>query len=215
MGTSETLGNGHDLNDASNGTANHPHLTGAKGESNGVNGSKGNGNNTGSDGFPIAICGMALRLPGGIHAPQDLWSFLIGKGDARSPVPKSRYNIEAYHSMSGKPGMIKAQHGYFLDAEDDLGHLDSSCFSIPRGELERMDPHQRQMLEVVRECLDDAGEVEWRGSNTGCYMGSFGEDWCEMFAKDPQQYGVYRVGGYGDFMLSNRVSYELDLQGPR
>ncbi|KAM0203329.1 hypothetical protein ACHAPQ_009049 [Fusarium lateritium] len=35
-----------------------------------------------------------------------------------------------------------------------------------------------------------------------------------MFAKETQQYGLYRVTGYGDFMLPNRVSYELDLMGP-
>lgn len=36
-----------------------------------------------------------------------------------------------------------------------------------------------------------------------------------MQNKDPQQAGVNRVDGYGDFMLSNRVSYEMDLRGPR
>lgn len=43
----------------------------------------------------IAICGMAIRLPWGIQSPQELWDFLITKGDARGPVPKSRYNVTA------------------------------------------------------------------------------------------------------------------------
>jgi hypothetical protein len=30
---------------------------------------------------PIAICGMSVRLPGGLHSPQELWDFLISKGD--------------------------------------------------------------------------------------------------------------------------------------
>jgi acyl transferase domain-containing protein len=46
-------------------------------------------------------------------------------------------------------------------------------------------------------------------------MGSFGEDWLELYGKETQQYGQYRVSGYGDFMLPNRVSYEMDLTGPR
>jgi hypothetical protein len=41
---------------------------------------------------PIAICGMSIRLPGGLHSPQELWDFLISKGDARGPVAKSKYN---------------------------------------------------------------------------------------------------------------------------
>jgi acyl transferase domain-containing protein len=46
-------------------------------------------------------------------------------------------------------------------------------------------------------------------------MGSFAEDWTELYAKDKQQHGLYRVTNYGDFMLANRVSYEMDSMGPR
>lgn len=165
---------------------------------------------------PIAICGMSVRLPGGIHSPQQLWDFLIAKGDARGPVPKSRYNASAYYSDSETPkaGSTKTEYGYFLDESIDLASIDTSFFSMAKPDVERMDPHQRQMLEVARECLEDAG-VSWKGRPIGCYMGSFGEDWVEMFAKENQQHGLYRVTGYGDFMLSNRISYELDLTGPR
>lgn len=71
------------------------------------------------------------------------------------------------------------------------------------------------MLEVARECFEDAGETAGRGKRTGCYMGSLGEDWCEMFARETQNWGPYRYTGYGDFALFNRVFYEMDLQGPR
>ena len=59
---------------------------------------------------PIAICGMATRLPGGIMTPQELWKFLIAKGDARCRVPKSRYNISAFHSETEKPGTIRPEY---------------------------------------------------------------------------------------------------------
>ncbi|KKY39789.1 putative polyketide synthase [Diaporthe ampelina] len=163
---------------------------------------------------PIAICGMALRLPGGLESPQQFWDFLVAKGDARGRVPESRYNISAYYSRSGRPGTIGTEHGYFLGDDVQLGALDAGRFSISRAELECADPQQRRMLEVVRECLDDAGEVGFRGAQIGCYMGSYGEDWLEMQNRDPQQSGIYRLDGYGDFMLSNRISYEMDLRGP-
>lgn len=111
---------------------------------------------------PIAICGMALRLPGGLESPQDLWEFLLAKGDARSRVPESRYNISAYHSDSGKSGTIATQYGYFLDDSVKLGSLDASRFSLSRAELEFSDPQQRRMLEVVREAFDDAGEINFK-----------------------------------------------------
>ncbi|KAG5978870.1 Type I Iterative PKS [Claviceps digitariae] len=159
---------------------------------------------------PVAICGIALRLPGGLESPQELWDFLMAKGDARGRVPKSRYNIDAYHSTSGRSGSVVTQYGYFLDESIQLGSLDAHRFSMTQAELELADPQQRQMLEVVREAFDDAGESR----NIGCYMGSFGEDWLEMQTRDHQQIGVNRWNSCGDFMLSSRISYEMDLKGP-
>ena len=162
---------------------------------------------------PIAICGMALRLPAGLKTPQQLWEFLLAGGDARGRIPGSRYNVAAFHDPTGKPGTVITEYGYFID--DDIGALDTSFFSMPRMEVERTDPQQRLMLEVTRECFEDAGETAWRGKRIGCYMGSLGEDWCEMYARETQNWGPYRYTGYADFALSNRVSYEMNLQGPR
>lgn len=166
--------------------------------------------------MPIAICGMALRLPGGLSSPKDLWEFLLAKGDARGRVPASRYNVSSYYSASGRPGTVATECGYFLDDEKvKLGALDASRFSFSRAELLAADPQQRLMLEVARECLDDAGEgARFRGRDIGCYMGCYGEDWLEIQSRDPQQSGAFKVDGYNDFMLSNRVSYEMDLRGP-
>lgn len=33
---------------------------------------------------------------------------------------------------------------------------------MPGKEIERMDPQQRLVLEVARECLEDGGEIGWR-----------------------------------------------------
>ncbi|KAF7513296.1 hypothetical protein GJ744_009717 [Endocarpon pusillum] len=160
----------------------------------------------------IAICGIGVRLPNGLRTPQQLWHFLLTKGDARSRVPESRYNVSAFYDPTGKQGTVVTEHGYFMD--DDIGTLDTSFFPMPRMELERADPQQRLLLEVTRECLEDAGETKWRGKRIGCYVGSLGEDWCEMFARETQNWGMYRPTGTGDFALSNRVSYEMDFQGP-
>ncbi|ORY58730.1 KR domain-containing protein [Pseudomassariella vexata] len=163
---------------------------------------------------PIAICGMALRLPGGISTPSQLWDIILNKKDARAPVPSNRYNISSYYSASGKPGHVKSEYGYFLDPSVDISALDTSFFSLPKSEIERLDPQQRLLLELTHECFESAGEPDYRGKPIGCYVGSFGQDWTEAFAKDAQANGMYTVTGYGDFVLSNRVSYEYDLKGP-
>ena len=109
----------------------------------------------------IAICGMALRLPAGLKTPRQLWEFLLAGGDARGRIPRSRYNVAAFHDTTGKHGTVITEYGYFLD--EDIGALDTSFFSMPRMEVERTDPQQRLMLEVTRECFEDAGETAWKG----------------------------------------------------
>ncbi|KAF2164140.1 hypothetical protein M409DRAFT_68050 [Zasmidium cellare ATCC 36951] len=162
---------------------------------------------------PVAICGLACRLPAGISHPRHLWEFLLAGGDARSEVPASRYNVEAFYDPSGKPGTTKTRHGYFLD--DELTNVDTSMVSMSRKELEKLDSQQRLMLNVARECFEDGGEVGWEGKKIGCYIGSLGEDWLEMLVQDTQSFGHYRVTGQADFSLSNRISYEMNLHGPR
>ncbi|KAF4632900.1 hypothetical protein G7Y89_g5221 [Cudoniella acicularis] len=156
----------------------------------------------------------------GIHAPNQLWDFLMAGGDARSRVPLSRYNISAYYSptLNGntKAGTTNTEYGYFLDESVDLGALDSTFFSMPRTEVAHLDPQQRILLEVARESLDDAGEAPraWRGKNVGVYVGSYGSDWADNYNRETQQYGAYQINTTDDFSLSNRVSYEMDLRGP-
>jgi acyl transferase domain-containing protein len=162
---------------------------------------------------PVAICGIALRLPGGIRDTDTFWDLLVNGKDARTEVPIDRYNAKGFNDKLGKKGAIKSQWGYFLS--EDLTSLDTSFFSFTKAELEKTDPQQRQILEVVRECLENAGEVNYRGKNIGCYVGTFGEDWLQMSAKESQHSSGYIMTGHGDLMIANRVSYEYDFQGPR
>ncbi|KAL8721428.1 MAG: hypothetical protein Q9225_001903 [Loekoesia sp. 1 TL-2023] len=133
----------------------------------------------------IAIVGMGMRLPGGVNGENDFWDLLINKKNGRSVVPEDRYNVEAFYSPTGGPGTVKTRHGYFLN-HVDLQHLDASFFSMNKTEVERLDPQQRLLLEVVWECMENGGQVGWRGKNIGCYVGVFGEDWLDMAAKDTQ-----------------------------
>ena len=98
---------------------------------------------------PVAICGMAMRLPGGITSDADFWRLLVDKKDAASRVPVDRYNIDAFQSKTNKSGTIKTSRGYFLD-HLDLAHFDASFFSMTRSEVEKLDPQHRLLLELTR-----------------------------------------------------------------
>jgi len=162
---------------------------------------------------PVAIVGMAMRLPGGIHDAEGFWDLLVNKRNGQCGVPSDRYNIDAFYGP-GKPGHVGTQYGYFLE-DLDLAHIDASFWSMTKQEAELMDPQQRLLLEVVHECLENAGAKDWRGKNIGCYVGTFGEDWLDMDSKDITNSHMYRLTGYGDYVIANRVSYEFDFKGPR
>ena len=166
-----------------------------------------------SDHDLVAVCGLGIRLPGGIRDSESFWDLLVNRKDAKGPIRSDRYNVDSFKGTLGSKGAIKTQSGYFLD--DDLTSLDTSFFSMSKNELERSDPQQRQLLEVTRECLENAGEINYRGKPIGCYVGTFGEDWLQMSARETQHSGGYILTGHGDLMISNRVSYEYDFRGPR
>ena len=162
---------------------------------------------------PIAVCGVGLRLPGGIHDCNSFWDFLVEGKDAQTAISPTRYNISGFDDALDGKNPIGTRNGYFL--AEDLAAFDGAFFSMTKAEVEKCDPQQRKLLEVTRECLEDAGETNYRGQNIGCYIGNFGQDWMEMSLKEPQHAHNYTTLGYTDFMLANRVTYEFDLQGPR
>ncbi|KAE8155307.1 hypothetical protein BDV25DRAFT_135054 [Aspergillus avenaceus] len=161
--------------------------------------------------FPVAIVGMGMRLPGGVKCGRDFWDMLVNKRDGLCRVPKTRYNIDAFYDEA-REGGVRTKHGYFL--EQDIAQLDLGFFGISKLEAEKLDPQQRLLLEVVWECMENAGQANWQGTDIGCFVGVFGEDWLDLLSKDTQQHDRYRVMGAGDFALANRVSYEYDLRGP-
>lgn len=175
----------------------------------------------GEDGFvpapavpPVAIVGMGMRLPGDVRTGDEFWDLLISKRDCSSEVPKSRYNIDAFYHPD-KSQSVKTRRGYFL-SDDYMQGSDNSFFAeMPGSNISELDPQQMSLMEVVWECMENAGQTNWRGEKIGCYVGVFGEDWHELTAKEPQD--VPRVYSFanGGFTLANRISYEFDLKGPR
>ncbi|KAJ5415221.1 hypothetical protein N7465_003916 [Penicillium sp. CMV-2018d] len=174
----------------------------------------------GKDGFvpapavpPVAIVGMGMRLPGDVRTGDQFWDLLISKRDCSSEVPKSRYNIDAFYHPD-KPQSVKTRRGYFL-SDDYMQGSDNSFFAeIPGFNISELDPQQMSLMEVVWECMENAGQTKWRGEKIGCYVGVFGEDWHELTAKESQDIPRVHTFANGGFTLANRISYEFDLKGP-
>ena len=161
---------------------------------------------------PIAVVGIGLKLPGGVTTTDEYWDLLVNGKNTSQEVPANRFTADAFRTKEGLPGTVKSIFGHYLDG--DLDKLDASFFSMSKAEIEKLDPQVRLLLEVIWECMERGGQKNWRGRKIGCYVGVYGEDWLDLWAKDPQHTGTHRVMGYGDFMLANRVAYEFNITGP-
>lgn len=160
---------------------------------------------------PIAILGMGMRLPGDVQSTEDFWELLINKKDGLCKTPESRYNVESFYNPS-QPRSVKTRKGYYLP--DYLGKTDTSFWSNPLDDPGKFDPQQTLLMQVIWDCMENAGQVNWRGKEIGCYVGAFGGDWLELASKDLQRIDRAWPISTGDYALSNRVSYEYDLRGP-
>ncbi len=134
---------------------------------------------------------------------------------AYSKVPKSRYNIEAFHDpTSRKPNTITSSGGHFLS--QNVAAFDAPFFNLSASEARAMDPQQRILLEVSYEAFENAGLPleDIAGSKTGCFVGCFTKDYSDMIARDSESSPQYAATGTSASMLSNRLSWFYNLKGP-
>ena len=123
---------------------------------------------------PIAVIGLANRLPGDNNNPSQLWDFLERGGVAQNDPPGSRFSLQGHYDKSLKPHTIRTPGAMFLE-NIDPANFDASFFNINRADAIAMDPQQRQLLEVVYEGLENAGLALETISNAlyGCFVGSY------------------------------------------
>ena len=123
---------------------------------------------------PVAVIGMACRLPGDSNSPAALWNFLERGGSADNEAPESRFNLRTHHDGSKKPKTMRSPGGMFLEKINPRA-FDAQFFGISRTDAIAMDPQQRQLLEVVYECIENAGlrMDDLDGAPFGCFVGSY------------------------------------------
>jgi 3-oxoacyl-(acyl-carrier-protein) synthase len=165
---------------------------------------------------PIAVVGLACRLPDACNSPTALWKFLENGRIAINTPPQTRFDIKTHYDGSLKNTSMASPGGMFLQ-DVDPKDIDAQFFKLSRLEALSMDPQHRQLLEVVYEGLENAGITleKLYGQPIGCFVGSFACDYGEMQARDPEDRAPGTVVGIGRAMLSNRISHFLNIKGPR
>ncbi len=164
---------------------------------------------------PIAVIGMACRLPGGADTPAAFWDLLREGRDAIGEVPRDRWDIDAFFDPDPDvPGRMAARSGGFLA---DVSQFDPAFFGISPREALTMDPQQRLLLEVSWEALEHAGLAADRlvGSATGVFVGICNSDhFNRVLSRGADSIDAYLASGSAHSVAAGRISYYLGLQGP-
>lgn len=151
---------------------------------------------------PIAVIGMACRLPGAPH-PDAFWDLLRESRDALTEAPPERFG-----------GPDTAPRGGFLS---DVAGFDAGFFGISPREAAAMDPQQRLMLELAWEALEDAYVVpdRLRGTHTGVFVGAMADDYAQLaHARGGAAVTPHTLPGLLRGLIANRISHVLGLGGP-
>jgi acyl transferase domain-containing protein/Zn-dependent alcohol dehydrogenase/NADP-dependent 3-hydroxy acid dehydrogenase YdfG/acyl carrier protein len=164
---------------------------------------------------PIAIIGMACRLPGGAGTPAAFWDLLQAGRDAIGPIPTDRWRTEDYYSSNPEePGKLNVSGGGFIDLPKTF---DAEFFGVAPREAVSLDPQQRLLFEVSWEALENAGLAgqSLNGQQIGVFAAICWNDYGQrLLARPADKIDAYMASGVANSMAAGRLSHILGLHGP-
>ncbi|MFI2650782.1 SDR family NAD(P)-dependent oxidoreductase [Micromonospora fulviviridis] len=163
---------------------------------------------------PIAVVGMAARLPGA-RSVDEFWRNLV---DGVESV--RRFSADE-QIAAGVPEHVVHQPGFVPAAPvlDDIDHFEPAFFGLSPREAELRDPQQRLFLEIAHEALENAGYDPSRyPDRIGVFAGVGANGYLQHHlvpqAVEATVEGM-SVGIANDHdFVSTLVSWALDLRGP-
>ena len=159
------------------------------------------------------MVGWGIRVPGA-STQDEFWSVLQQKQCTISHIPAERWSrLRFWHPRVPEPGK---SYSFAAGVLDDIWGFDPAVFGISPREAEQMDPQQRLLLQVTYEAIEDAGisPSSLAGQSVGVYVGASTLDYSTESFFDPSVATGHFMTGNTLSVISNRLSYIFDLNGP-
>ncbi len=164
---------------------------------------------------PIAVIGMACRIPSGICTLEQYWNLLINGQDAITEIPSERWEAKQYYDPEpGVKGKMYTDQGGFL-ANVDM--FDAEFFGISAREAICIDPQQRILLEVTWEAMENAGLVPENNQEKefGIFVGISGSDYSEFQGNvDLNRISPHSITGSTLNAAAGRLAFTFGFKGP-
>jgi acyl transferase domain-containing protein/thioesterase domain-containing protein/NAD(P)-dependent dehydrogenase (short-subunit alcohol dehydrogenase family)/acyl carrier protein len=163
-----------------------------------------------SDEEEVAIVGISGMFPGSSDL-EEFWHNLEEGRDLISETPADRWDWrQCSRDLAGTGREESARWGGFIK---QVAEFDPLFFGISPREAEQMDPQHRLFLQNTWHAIENAGirPSSLAGSRTAVFAGVQMNEYVERFRAGA---GTHVATGNARAMLSNRVSYLLDLRGP-
>ncbi|KGJ03782.1 hypothetical protein IT41_12645 [Paracoccus halophilus] len=147
----------------------------------------------------------------------DFWALMAEGRDGVIEIPSDRLDLEKfYDARADAPGKFFVRQAGFL--QQPLDTFDAEYFGISPREAAYLDPQQRLLMEVAYEAIENAGIPIERitGTNAGVFIGGFMIDGMltQFSPLGRTNIGPHTAVSSTLTILSNRLSYLLDLHGP-
>jgi acyl transferase domain-containing protein/NADPH:quinone reductase-like Zn-dependent oxidoreductase/short-subunit dehydrogenase/acyl carrier protein len=165
---------------------------------------------------PIAIVGMACRIPGGVNNPDEFWKLLKEKRNVVAEIPQERIDLrQVFDAHPQTPGKTCSHWAGMLS---NPGDFDAEFFGISPREALSADPQQRLLLEASWEALEDAGidPKSLAGQDAGVFVGISLTEYSHHYQNCVPKEGLaaHFMQGSALNAANGRLSYFYGIQGP-
>lgn len=171
----------------------------------------------------IAIVGMSGRYPGATNL-EEYWDNLTEGISSFSELwfdQAVHYRRNSHHTTTPVEPLSLTQRSsafrHYAAFLDDVDCFDSLLFNITPAEAKQLDPQERLMLEVVWECLENAGytskELNRSAGQVGVFVGAMWNDY-QHHAMDNWKHSQTPLAMSHHSAIPSRVSYFFNFSGP-